>query len=111
MLFLRDSEIHGVGVFTDLTVRNGDLLLDLFHPDDYRFIPLKDQEPLCDRYGIWDEEAQGYHCPAVWHRMSLGWFLNHSDNPNLDHDENWDYYAVKDIDPGEELTVDYNTLD
>lgn len=42
-------------------------------------------------------------------------FINHSDEPNLKSDMNVDRYGVdiatRDIQAGEELTIDYNTLE
>jgi SET domain-containing protein len=42
--------------------------------------------------------------------MEVGWFLNHSDKPNAYH-ENYEYYALRDIKEGEEITIDYNSLE
>lgn len=42
--------------------------------------------------------------------MDIGWHLNHSKNPNAGH-KNYDYYALKDIQKGEEIVIDYETLE
>jgi len=42
--------------------------------------------------------------------MEFGWFLNHSKKPNAYH-KNYEYYALNNIKAGEEITVDYNTLE
>ena len=35
--------------------------------------------------------------------------LNHSNNPNLAADDDYKFYAIRNIKLGEELTVDYTT--
>ncbi len=49
------------------------------------------------------------HCPGDFGRMELGWYLNHSRQPNVFH-KNYHYYTSRDIKKGEELTIDYNSL-
>jgi hypothetical protein len=49
-------------------------------------------------------------CPRDFGCMEVGWFLNHSDKPNAYH-ENYEYYALRDIKEGEEITIDYNSLE
>jgi SET domain-containing protein len=38
--------------------------------------------------------------------MSIGWYLNHSKNPNVDVSSN--FRAIRKIRRGEELTIDYS---
>lgn len=55
--------------------------------------------------------------PAVWqgHRTHHGWYTNHSAEPNLKaymcgmHGD-LDYVALRDIEPGEECTIDYRDV-
>ena len=42
--------------------------------------------------------------------MSVIRYLNHSKTPNAYH-KNYNYYALRDIKAGEEITIDYNTLE
>ena len=49
-------------------------------------------------------------CPKDFGCMEIGWYLNHSKTPNAYH-RNYEYYALRDIKTGEEITVDYNTLE
>jgi hypothetical protein len=51
-----------------------------------------------------------YGCPVSFNRLTPAWFLNESKHPNLACDENYDFYAIRDIKAGEELTVDYSTF-
>ncbi|MBU1179877.1 SET domain-containing protein [Patescibacteria group bacterium] len=49
-------------------------------------------------------------CPKDFGRMEVGWHLNHSKKPNAAH-KNYKYYALRDIKEGEEITIDYNSLE
>jgi len=52
-----------------------------------------------------------YLCPTNFNKLTLAWYLNHSNSPNVDCNENYMFYANRDIKIGEELTVDYSTYD
>jgi SET domain-containing protein len=105
---LRPSSIAGVGVFSTHEISSG-TPLRLFVPD----------EKLCtiDRksngyyfakwFGV--EVQDEYSCPEDFGRMSVGWYLNHSSDPNAYHMD-YNYYALRDIDDGEEITIDYHQL-
>ncbi len=49
-------------------------------------------------------------CPEDFGRMNVGWYLNHSKNPNAQH-RDYEYYSLRDIKAGEEITIDYNSLE
>ena len=105
---LRPSKLAGVGVFLTHPVKKGDFL-DLFVDDTVRRIPYAemDQDPqlkaFCLVYGI---ERREYVCvPHKFSQMDIGWYLNHSKTPNTVHDGQW--IAARDIEAGEELTIDY----
>lgn len=113
MFILKASEVHGIGVFTTkpLLMRE---LADVFDPEDGRFVStllIKDDEiGMFETYGI--ATNGGFYAPLDFRRMSVGWYLNHSDTPNLvpNHDHT-EYFAARDIEEGEELTIDYGLLD
>lgn len=42
--------------------------------------------------------------------MPVGWYINHSETPNAVH-KDYNFYACCDISAGEEITIDYNTLE
>jgi hypothetical protein len=50
-----------------------------------------------------------YGCPKHFDALTVSWYLNHSDQPNVAADANYRFSALRDIDAGEELTVDYRT--
>lgn len=114
MIFeLRASAIHGVGVFTLVRIKKG-TALKLFEEDDFRFIKKSNlkktglPEKLIRKYSI--KYNDGYSSPKNFHRMSIGWYLNHSDSPNVFHDSQYEYFAVRDIKKDEEITIDYDKL-
>jgi len=91
--------------------------IDAWEPGDMIYVPLEtvtDIEYLkwLNVFGIvvW----QGFYAPRNPVRMSLAWYINHSDRPNLTiavTPTRWTIRARRAIKRGEELTVDYGTLD
>jgi SET domain-containing protein len=105
---LRASAVSGVGVFITHPVKKG-AFLALFVADEVRRIPYSEMEKnpqlraFCLTYGI---ERREYVCvPHSFSQMDIGWYLNHSKTPNADHDGKW--LALRDIEAGEEITIDY----
>ena len=107
---LKPSSIEGIGVFALSHIPKG-TLLKLFDGTDYRLISRRKSvsiaKSVLERYCV--EDSAGYHCPADFHRMSVGWYLNHSEQPNAGGKRE-NYYALRDIREGEEITIDYATL-
>ncbi|MDD1704789.1 MAG: SET domain-containing protein [Methanoregula sp.] len=110
---LRPSRHDGVGVFSTHGIRRG-TRLRLFPGPASRFVPAENESDgsLLDlfsrRFGI--HGRNGYYVPHDFGCMEIGWYLNHSPDPNAYHDEVFDYFASRDIPAGEEITVDYQTL-
>jgi hypothetical protein len=48
-----------------------------------------------------------YLCPVNFNKLTVSWYLNHSDNPNVAADEELVFRAIRRIRRGEELTADY----
>ena len=114
VIVLRPSRIEGVGCFTLAPIRAGQVVRNLWDDSDVRFVPAAEVAPdalaLHRRYCI--ESPDGFWCPLDFRRMSLGWYLNHSDSPNLgSRDGGNNYHALRDIAADEELTIDYRLLD
>lgn len=55
------------------------------------------------------EEGDIWRCPPAFNAMEVGWYLNHSNNPNAEHCEHG-YRSTRMIAKGEEITMDYTTL-
>jgi hypothetical protein len=104
----------GVGVFATEDIPSGAVLKELFDADDVRRltwaefaalpIPSEIKENFVTRY---DDEC---FVPRFVNRISVGWYLNDSSEPNLAHDSNYDYYALRNISAGEELLIRYDDL-
>jgi hypothetical protein len=115
MFMLRASGIHGIGVFTTDRVAKGDVLR-LWPDNDWRELSEAeaDADPvvvaLRDTYCVKIEG--GYRCPRNFMRMSVGWFTNHSTDPNVKPDaaQDLDFVALRDIAAGEEIVCDYRDL-
>ena len=109
--FLKQSE-HGLGVFTAHRIQKG-TYLRLFGDDkkfENRARARKQQDvpEFFSQYCL--DRGDLLMCPPDFGHMAIGWYLNHSKTPNAIH-RNFDWYAVKDILSGEEITIDYNSLE
>jgi hypothetical protein len=47
-----------------------------------------------------------YGCPVNFNSLTMSWYLNDSSNPNVVVDDGYDMWSIRDIDEGEELTID-----
>jgi hypothetical protein len=50
-------------------------------------------------------------CPKDFGQMQIGWYLNHSKSPNTYRDDDYKWYASREIKVGDEITIDYNSLE
>lgn len=104
----------GVGVFATADISRGTALAGLFAQDDVRRltwaefvaldVPAEVKETFATRY-----ETECF-VPRDFNRMSVGWYLNDSDAPNLGRDAEYNYHALRDIVAGEELFIRYDDL-
>jgi SET domain-containing protein len=107
------SKVHGVGVAAIRPIKKGTYV---FHGDDselvwvnaakVRSLP-KEIRRLYEDFAV--KKGNLYGCPDSFDHLTPTWFLNHSDNPNVASDEEYRFYALRDIKTGEELKVDYRT--
>ena len=110
--FVLKSAKHGVGVFATHDIKEG-AYLRLFREKDESKTSItrkKDDVPEYFRQFCVDR-GEALLCPKDFGSMEIGWYLNHSKAPNAYHDDNYNYYALMDIKKGEEILIDYNTLD
>jgi hypothetical protein len=103
-----------IGIITTQDIPKG-TKLPLFANDDYKLWRLRDVRKLPAlfrerllKYGVLDRS--GLHGPKYPSQMSIGWYIRHSDDPTTRIDEEYDYFARRDIKAGEEITVDLHTL-
>jgi len=107
------SKIHGVGVFAIRAIPKGAYVF-VDDEADIVWVDKKDIEGLPAQIRrFYDDFAiiRGnlYGCPISFDKLTISWFLNDSKEPNVAADEEYRFYALRDIKEGEELTADYNT--
>ncbi len=103
---------YGVGIYATHDIKEGSYLR-LFGDEnkdrrasvirDKKDVP-KDFVPYCI------DRGEKIACPKDFGCMEIGWYLNHSKSPNAFH-RNYSYYALRDIKTGEEIVIDYNSLE
>jgi hypothetical protein len=54
-------------------------------------------------------KREKYGAPETFNGLTIAWYVNHAETPNLASDSEYRFYALRDISAGEELTVDYRT--
>jgi hypothetical protein len=48
-------------------------------------------------------------CPRNFNNLTVGWYLNHSEEPNARCDNEYNFIAIRHIQAGEEITANYGT--
>lgn len=108
------SRIHGVGAIAVRRIPKGALV---FRGEDERAVWVSrsavkklpaELRALYEDFGMVDGTKLGV--PANLNRLSVGWYVNHSDKPNVAAGEDGRFRALRRIDAGEELTADYRTF-
>lgn len=114
---LKPSPLRGIGVFATHALSAGTVLFSGTHK--VRTLHVKDIPQEFIKYCVLvnDEECL---CPERFDRIEIGWHLNHSSGPNIAlMKQNADaigsstdsrMYVIKDIKAGEEILIDYNSL-
>lgn len=96
----------GIGVFATHNIKAGSpVLLNKFTA---RVMKTKDVPAPLLKYMIHlnDDECRG---PERFDRMEIGWYINHSPEPNLVMSPT-SFVAKRDIKAGDEILVDYDAL-
>ena len=105
---LKPSPLGGIGVFAAHDIAAGTRALSgKFEPRTMKTKEIP-EEFLKYCIHINDEECL---CPQLFDRMEIGWYLNHSDTPNIVRVAHNQVYALRDIKAGEEILIDYNQFD
>jgi len=116
---LRPSTVHkgGVGVFAIRKVKK-DTRLFLGDNEEMLWVEekafQKESKQIRKLYDDFAIIRNGlYRCPQNFNRLTMAWYVNEPNEgtrPNVRFDEeSSDFFALRDIKPGEELTVDYST--
>ena len=108
---LRPSKIHGVGVFAIKDIRKGKKLfshdldeLPWIKKDTLKRLPAE-LGRFYDDFAIFKDGRYG--CPSNFNRLTMSWYLNESKNPNVRCDKSYNFWTLRNVKAGEELTVDY----
>lgn len=104
---LKPSPLGGIGIFAAHDIPAGTKIFSgQFSP---RKMKIKDIPAEFLKYCIFldDDEC---HCPERFDRMEIGWYLNHSDKPNIAKKADSRLFSIRDIKAGEEILIDYNQL-
>jgi len=88
---VRDSGIHGKGLFATIDIVEGDIIGSI----EYK--PVTEDGP----YVLWVDQNTGIQVDCELK------YINHSASPNACYCEDLDVVALRDIKKGEEITHDY----
>ncbi len=112
------SEIHGVGVVAIRTIPAGINPMKEKRRFDFNLIDtdeIMDDPTLPDSLKrlVLDMCPQDddilYVPPFSMNEIGVSYYLNHSTTPNMRCDDDGNFYTMREIKEGEELTVDYGT--
>jgi SET domain-containing protein len=112
---IKPSKIHGVGVFAIRDIKKETYI---FPGDDDELVWIKKNalkgvvrnvKRLYEDFCVIQEKGKTYGCPKNFNKMTIAWYLNHSKKPNVGCDKNYNFFALRKIKSGEELTADYDT--
>ena len=114
---LKPSPIQGIGVFALVKISKGQR--GIFSSDSSEWMQISKEEVaslpphsrhLVENFCLFDEEH--YFVPEYGFKMmDLVVYLNHADEPNVvSIDDGADFEAIRDIEAGEELFVDYGEI-
>jgi uncharacterized protein len=108
------SRIHGVGAIAIRDIPTGTLVFAgeseravWLARADVRRLPAAFRA-LYEDFGMVDGDRIGV--PANFNQLSVGWYVNHADRPNLVAGDDGRFRALRRIRRGEELTADYRTF-
>ena len=108
-LFVAESDLGGRGIFTAALIPEGSLIEIcpvIVIPGDER--QLIDKTTIYDYYFLWGSQEED--CAMA---LGYGSLYNHSFAPNAIYEADFEhktirFFALKDIEVGEEITVNYN---
>jgi len=104
---------NGVGVFAIIDIPEGTSIFfgdtdELLWKDERELSQLLPEiRRLYDDFCIIQNNKYG--CPRNFNQLTVAWYLNHSEYPNVTCNKDFNFVAKKEIRKGDELTVDYRT--
>lgn len=106
-LYIKDSWIHGKGLFSGELIPKGSLIA-IFSGRIYKVEELFNENELKNYIFPIDENL--YIGPHSVHKINQIFYINHSCEPNSAIEGDIKIVALRDIFPGEEITIDYATI-
>lgn len=113
---IQRSEIHGVGVIAIRDIPQGTNIFpecavefSRIHVDEFYQLEDSVKKMIYDYFYVEDGWAWVPHCTL--NQVNASFFLNHSENPNVIHDDAANIISNRDILSGEELTIDYGRFE
>jgi len=88
---VKESDIHGKGLFAACAIPEGDIIGTI------KYNPVEEDGP----YVLWIDDTTGIQVDCELK------YINHNANPNACYCEDLQVVAIKNIQPGEEITHDY----
>ena len=98
---------YGVGVFASCAIKKG-THLRLFQNEAK--IRRREKVPEVFLHYCVAKNKEEVYSPKDFGHMELGWYLNHSREPNAFCETDLDCFALRDIEQGEEILINYNDL-
>lgn len=114
---LKPSPLHGIGVFAITAIKKGERKIFSDHESEWIEISKEEVDALpqharslVENHCLFNETH--YYIPEYGFKIfDLAVYLNHSDQPNLISVNDGDFFeAIRDIEAGEELLIDYGTI-
>ncbi len=115
---LKPSE-HGVGVYATHAIQKG-AHLRLFVDEETTKHESRELEKGKVPEAFWGhclDRGDTMICPPDFGALPIGWYVNHSSEPNIEPGPNsnkhrrYRWYALRDIQEGEEILIDYSDLE
>jgi SET domain-containing protein len=105
---------NGIGVFAIAQIPAATLV---FARDDTEIVRVPKQivsalgDPEIERlyFDFCPTREDAFLAPTSFNQLTVGWYLNHSDCPNVEADSRFRFFTRRAINRGEELTADYST--
>jgi SET domain-containing protein len=108
------SKIHGIGVFAIADIDKGTHLFEFdntkmvwISTTELEKVPIK-IKLLYQDFCVLNDNKTMYGCPENFNQLTMAWYMNHSDQPNVEADNEYNFSSIRSIKDGEELTINYN---
>ena len=106
--YLEKSPVHGFGVFAKELIKKGSKVWEFNPIFDVRFTDAEfERMPPSVKAEIEHHLYQPEPGGVLYYESTMGRYMNHSREPNVDFSDVGVGWATRDIKPGEELTCDY----